>query len=296
MVTSHTNGTLNLWEITFAEHSRFSQILSIGHKSRISGHKFRVNEIICHPLLPLMLTTSHNNLPDKTEITHPQLVENYLGNDSFFSELILWKVDQIGPLSKAGGLSELARINAPEKSAFSNVSWIPTVLPSISMRGIGNSPSACFVANDGQCLRVYQVIIDARTLLGELNRIQNKQMNVCLNTSNSTPSSVEDEQIEAFYNNIDIVSQQSTPKPGCILKLKRVNDAIHDWQNTQFLHVFPNHLIDGIDKNILANCLWKKCFYITMIEKLNKKSIIHMWKLSQYQQSKFQNTGTCFFF
>lgn len=47
----------------------------------------------------------------------------------FCSELILWRVDAVGPLSKSGGVSELARINSLEISAFSNVAWIPTLLP-----------------------------------------------------------------------------------------------------------------------------------------------------------------------
>lgn len=47
----------------------------------------------------------------------------------FCSELILWRVDAVGPLSKSGGVSELARINSLQISAFSNVAWIPTLLP-----------------------------------------------------------------------------------------------------------------------------------------------------------------------
>lgn len=41
----------------------FAQVLSIGHASRASGHRFRVNDITCHPVLPLLLTTSHHNIP-----------------------------------------------------------------------------------------------------------------------------------------------------------------------------------------------------------------------------------------
>ena len=48
----------------------------------------------------------------------------------FCSELILWRVDPVGPLSKSGGITELARINSQEISAFSDVAWIPTLLPS----------------------------------------------------------------------------------------------------------------------------------------------------------------------
>ena len=64
MVSQHSNGTLNLWQLTFGDHTKFSQVLSIGHSSRVSGHRFRVNDITCHPVLPLLLTTSHHNIAD----------------------------------------------------------------------------------------------------------------------------------------------------------------------------------------------------------------------------------------
>lgn len=67
LVTKHDNGTLNLWQLTFADKSKFSQVLSIGHKSRASGHRFRVNDITCHPVLPLLLTTSHHNIVEKNK-------------------------------------------------------------------------------------------------------------------------------------------------------------------------------------------------------------------------------------
>lgn len=51
------------------------------------------------------------------------------GPGGFCSELILWRVDPVGPLSKSGGISELARINSPQVSSFSNVAWLPTLLP-----------------------------------------------------------------------------------------------------------------------------------------------------------------------
>ena len=78
---------------------------------------------------------------------------------AFCSELILWRVDPVGPLSKSGGITELARINSQEISAFSDVAWIPTLLPSSTLGSITNSPSACFVASDGHSLRVYQAVI-----------------------------------------------------------------------------------------------------------------------------------------
>lgn len=118
--TKHTNGSLNLWQVSFGEKSKFQTVLSIAHSSRVCGHRFRTNDIKCHPVLPLLLTTSHHNL---------SLGPNYLSRLCFCSELILWKVDAVGPLSKSGGIRELARLSSPEISAFSNVAWLPTLLP-----------------------------------------------------------------------------------------------------------------------------------------------------------------------
>lgn len=63
MVTKHNNGSLNLWNISFAEVTQFTQLMSISLANRVCGHRFRVNDISCHPVLPLLLTTSHHNLP-----------------------------------------------------------------------------------------------------------------------------------------------------------------------------------------------------------------------------------------
>ncbi len=108
----------------FAERSKFSQLLNISHAARASGHRYRVNGITAHPVLPLLLTTSHHNIVAERRTKKGQEEE-----ETFCSELILWRVDPIGPLSKSGGISELARINSNEISAFSDVAWIPTLLP-----------------------------------------------------------------------------------------------------------------------------------------------------------------------
>ena len=63
----------------------------------------------------------------------------------------------------------ISRINSKEISAFTDVAWVPTLLPSSLLGSVSNSPSACFVASDGNSLRVYQAVIDARSLLAEVN-------------------------------------------------------------------------------------------------------------------------------
>lgn len=164
-IQEYNNGYV--FQVTFADKSRFSTVLNVAHVSRACGHRFRTSSVACHPVLPLLLTTSHHNIPsasqpqsrhvdDVTEFnvrsrrsprvsacSEPGIVGSgmtasgcQLSPDSaimaampFCSELILWRVSPVGPLSKSGGLTELARINSPAVSAFTNVAWLPTLLP-----------------------------------------------------------------------------------------------------------------------------------------------------------------------
>lgn len=156
MISKHDDGSLNQWAVSFAEDSAFSTVLSVSHKSRYCGHRFHLNDLACHSVLPLLLTTSHHNAlrtPEADNILAPP--EAYSTGVSFsrslphgsrpnraslggvsqdpnaiYSELILWRVDPVGPLSLSGGVSELARINSLHASAFANVAWLPTLIPS----------------------------------------------------------------------------------------------------------------------------------------------------------------------
>ena len=52
-----------LLQANFAEDSKFRTCLSVSHTSRACGHRFRTNSAASHPVLPLLITTSHHNLP-----------------------------------------------------------------------------------------------------------------------------------------------------------------------------------------------------------------------------------------
>ncbi|KAH0954621.1 hypothetical protein HN011_003189 [Eciton burchellii] len=327
MVSKHSNGTLNLWQLTFADKTKFSQVLSIGHACRASGHRFRVNDITCHPVLPLLVTTSHHNIPEFSGTQSSESIENVssskhnickskniMSPTGFCSELILWRVDAVGPLSKSGGVSELARINSPEISAFSNVAWIPTLLPSTTLGNLSNSPSACFVASDGECLRVYQAVIDARTLLAEVSISERRSRMMDSMASLSTDMSSDDGIRHSIHDRIKIVSQQSTARPGCVIQLDAIADATHDWQNTQFLHVFQEQLITGerndekqpgIDTStndlglmestldamvdLQQSAIFEEPFYIVVLERTQQGTTVHMWRLVIASQP--ENTG-----
>ncbi|XP_015792670.1 dmX-like protein 2 isoform X2 [Tetranychus urticae] len=327
MVTKHSNGSLNLWSISFAEVTKFTQLMSISHISRVCGHRFRVNDISCHPVLPLLLTTSHHNLPG-SNISFPKSMNSSvsssplgtpssssccpplqgLPNSGFCSELILWKVDPVGPLSMSGGVTELARINSLETAAFANVAWLPTLLPSTTLGSISNSPSACFIASDGHQLRVYQAVIDARTLLSEISLSQrcSQQSETLSPNSENTGSSDYCGYRSDLHHAFKIVSLQSTSRPGCILELDAISDATHDWQYTQLLHVFQDQMLRGEEMafkcwnekqgqenlglvepslgavvDLRHYSAFREPFFLTVLEKDpdTGRSVLHMWRL-----------------
>uniref|UniRef100_A0A8D0G2K2 DmX-like protein 1 n=1 Tax=Sphenodon punctatus TaxID=8508 RepID=A0A8D0G2K2_SPHPU len=287
MISKHADGSLNQWLVSFAEESAFSTVLSISHKSRYCGHRFHLNDLACHSVLPLLLTTSHHNALRTPDVDGTKPTNELLNSgksplksqtrgtasttsqdpNAVYSELILWRVDPVGPLSFSGGVSELARINSLHVSAFSNVAWLPTLIPSYCLGAYCNSPSACFVASDGQYLRLYQAIIDAKKLLCEL----------------SNP------EISKYVGEVfNIISQQSTARPGCIVELDAITEL--NGRKMQLLHVFQedfilnNHEERLPERNMLSDSEnlrngFSEKFYLIVIEYAQDHSLLHMWKL-----------------
>uniref|UniRef100_A0A673ZL04 Dmx-like 2 n=1 Tax=Salmo trutta TaxID=8032 RepID=A0A673ZL04_SALTR len=278
------------WAVTFAERSAFSNVLTVSHTFRYCGHRFHLNDQACHTVLPLLLTSSHHNAlltppsaPSTTRtLQDPQCLENvkqlrnaatrtFHDPNAIYSELILWRVDHIGPLSCTGGVSELARINSLHTSAFSNVAWLPTLVPSSVLGTYCNSSSACFVASDGKNLRLYQAVVDARKLLDELSDPETSKL------------------VGEVFN---IVSQQSTARPGCIIELDVITNQCGS--TTQLLHVFQEDFILGYtpqeDPELYTTSYpsteeyhptpFSEKFFLVVIEKdLNMNSVLQMWHL-----------------
>uniref|UniRef100_A0A2K5F8C5 Dmx like 2 n=1 Tax=Aotus nancymaae TaxID=37293 RepID=A0A2K5F8C5_AOTNA len=301
MISKHIDGSLNQWAVTFADKSAFTTVLTVSHKFRYCGHRFHLNDLACHSVLPLLLTSSHHNALLTPELDCQWDSDNKLSRlmdpvkhikgsskqplrnaatrtfhdpNAIYSELILWRVDPIGPLSYTGGVSELARINSLHTSAFSNVAWLPTLIPSYCLGTYCNSASACFVASDGKNLRLYQAVVDARKLLDELSDPESSKL------------------IGEVFN---IVSQQSTARPGCIIELDAITNQCGS--NTQLLHVFQEDFIIGykphkedMEKKETEIFFqpsqgyrpppFSEKFFLVVIEKdSNNNSILHMWHL-----------------
>lgn len=120
MITKHTNGTLNLWSLTFHEQQKFQSLICVTHSARMSGHHFPIRNIICHPIIPLVLTSSYYD--DQNEL-------NYGKKQRYDNSLILWSTEPIGPLTITGGISELARMESIHNGAFQLIAWFPMVMP-----------------------------------------------------------------------------------------------------------------------------------------------------------------------
>lgn len=124
---------------------------------------------------------------------------------------------------------------------------------STTLGSISNSPSACFVASDGTSLRVYQAVIDARTLLAEINTAsrqsaataKNPAKNAAMQSSFMSVSSghstndallaAHAESASRLQNRFRIVSTQSTAKPGAIIELEPIKEATQVWLNCAWL-------------------------------------------------------------
>ncbi|XP_055901191.1 dmX-like protein 2 isoform X3 [Biomphalaria glabrata] len=294
MVTKHNNGTLNQWQVSFSDNTKFQNIVSVSHSSRACGHRFRTNSAACHPVLPLMLTTSHHNLPgseNDEENSRPQenIPDMEQAIPTFCSELILWQVIPVGPLSKSGGLTELCRVNNSSPSAFTSVAWVPTLLPSTCLGSYSNSPSTLFVASDRQCLRLFQAVIDARSLLMEKSTTVDKKMSFSSASSSSGGHDLPVNLKTVAADLFNVVSLQSSNRPGCVLELDAISDALQDWQNIQLLHVYQEQIITGVDNKGTSEAVvdlsgqhtFDENFYIVVVEKNPEGgSNLHMWKIT----------------
>jgi E3 ubiquitin-protein ligase DOA10 len=210
MVSKHKNGTVNLWHLQFQEHSKYQSLIYISHLSRIFGHRWRVNSIFSHPILPFLLSNSIDddqninsnhtketlpadalssssiastiqssssqsstvnssyNIPYSTSSNFP-IIEDSNQFDPFKNAnsktkrddlidqessdiissamtttgvdtdnliqkgLIIWGVEPVGPLTKSGGIYELARIDTVKENAFENIAWFPCFLPNSTL-------------------------------------------------------------------------------------------------------------------------------------------------------------------
>ena len=258
MISTHRDGALNLWQLAFADNSSFSTIVSVSHHLRRCGHRYPITNILAHPELPLMLSTSSHEIEGRSDTDFFSPLDDAKGKPRKLhcNELIVWKVESVSPLRQSGGVLELTRVNSSRPNAFMNIAWVPTLFShslisfdsSASIPPHAVAPCACFLALDGTCYRFYQVILDARTLQGYIS--SNKSRTRSTLYSSGSEGSLDSLDFESPSNSVpmecfieSIVSRQSGATPGCILKLCSLADSKDILKEPLLLHVFTENSV-----------------------------------------------------
>ncbi|EJD75711.1 hypothetical protein LOAG_17206 [Loa loa] len=287
LLTHHNNGSLNLWNLTFEDNSKFNTVVNILHASRMCGHRYKISQVIAHPVLPLVLTTSHYNYIKRgTE-------------ESGKAELILWKVNPVGPLCKCGGVRELARMTSNSSDAFTAVTWLPVILSSSLLGSLSTSPSCSFVANTSGHINIYQAIIDAAEFLANIHASGRRNASHSESSCSINDGNMRNEQNMAKTYDIrnkqdmtkmcKVVSTQSSTKPGCILLLSSIN-AASCADSVLLIHAFNERLLASNDRVFGAadtsrNLAIKQAninrYYLVLFEK-EKDSLtrLRMWLIN----------------
>ena len=286
MVSKHSNGTLNLWKFQFQENSKYQSLINVSHMFRVCGHRFRVKDITSHPILPFLLTNSVNEVDYQSLESLAEkdlsLCSSSSSNSSngamdlletFQKGLIIWGVEPIGPLSKSGGIYELARIDSSKANAFENIAWFPCFLPSSTLGNLSSSPSTLFASTDSTCITIYQAVFDARTLLHDLQSVpvsdeeHRKTLDAKLLSSVNSPlSSTTDIPFDSF----NVVSIQSTARPGCIIELEKLVDSNGMWTKADLFHVYQEGLICNLDSSASKkkfNQQFYENYFVVLLEK-----------------------------
>ena len=259
MITKHTNGTLNLWSLTFNEQQKFQSLTCVTHTARMCGHPFPIRNIICHPIVPLVLTSSCYD--EKSQWNQQKYVNS----------LILWSTEPIGPLTITGGITELARIDSRNDRAFELLAWFPLVMPCMNINLLRESPSVLFCASDGKRLRVYQVVCNAKNLLASQYSTSKSYQ-----TFNDSDNPIRISPSTDFTGpKLNVVSNQSTARPSCVLSLAEIADSECTWTNAELIHIFPANAIDDQSEQTSLY----KIYYLVLLEKSSNENRIHMWKI-----------------
>ena len=229
LVSAHSDGTLNLWQLTFSDVSNFTGVASVTHLRRNCGPRFATSLVVTHPVLPLVISTSKNSgsgnkdadLNGKQNASFPCLEEST-------SELMLWRSDLVGPLSQLGGVTETSRISSNDMSNFKNVAWLPHLFEHclVSLPGpdgtdaLPCTPCACFVTSSDHGLHLHQVVLDSKSLLSALT------------SKKASATNLSREKLSEL-----IESEQSGSKSTCVMPICDVADS-GGISDIKFLHVF----------------------------------------------------------
>ena len=290
LVSAHSDGTLNMWQLTFSDVSNFVGVASVTHYRRNCGPRFDTTLLVTHPTLPLVISTSQNKIPSDRPVSDLSQKEQKQTVEECASELILWRSDPVGPLSQLGGVTETARISSGNFSDFKLVAWVPYLFSNslMSISGPGGSllpsnPCACFASCSNNGIKLHQVILDAKSLLSFL-------------TSQKGPAGYQ-VNFEGLSDLIE--SEQSGSHSACLMAIGRLENSYFSSQ-VVFLHVYTEKSVEYDKVSNIKNSLNSEQihddeigkapdnnFYVlAVVEDGNMSHEVHIWKV----QVSFDNT------
>ena len=133
VLSCHTNGSLNLWSVELGPLP-FTSVSGLIHLAHISGHHSAVTNIVKHPSLPIVVTTSS------------------VSNDHD-GELIVWRMGQLCAYNLKNSFTDLSRISSSHANSFNRVAWFPVMC---NINNASNIPvSGIFVTNVGKQLSLF---------------------------------------------------------------------------------------------------------------------------------------------
>ena len=133
VLSCHDNGSLNLWSVELGPLP-FTSVSGLIHIAHISGHHGMITNMVKHPSLPIVVTTS--SVADDRD-----------------GELIVWCMGQLGAYNVRSRLTELSRISSSHANSFSCVAWFP-ILCNINSNSLVPI-SGIFVTNVGKTLSLF---------------------------------------------------------------------------------------------------------------------------------------------
>ena len=133
VLSCHTNGSLNLWSVELGPLP-FTSVSGLIHIAHISGHHSTITNMVKHPSLPIVITTS-------------SVADDHDG------ELIVWSMGQLGAYNVKSRLTELSRISSVHANSFNCVAWFPVLC---NINSNSHVPvSGIFVTNVGKTLTLF---------------------------------------------------------------------------------------------------------------------------------------------
>jgi hypothetical protein len=275
---------------------------------------------------PSVVTTSLRHKGSHPDTEQQGQMQQHQQNNNYLKGIIIWGVNPVGPLNITGGVYELARIDSMAENAFENIAWFPCLLPSFTLGSSSSSPSTLFVSTDCHGITIYQAVFDGRTLLHDLKKKKtgsissgggvdttsahtgtNEKLRRLKHKYESTLSSasVLSSVTDIAYDNFNVISIQSTARPGCILELDRCVDSEANWTKADLFHVFQENLLfaakdqrskffEGSTSN---QQFFAETYYLVLLEKQQLQNsqtseLVHVWKISVSSSPLFQDSSS----